>query len=93
MSSNHRNRVVTLVATAVSFIFVTFLIVGTSRAAFSDTTANDNNTVGSAGVVLTDDDSGSAMFTVADMSPDDTIVRCIEVTYDGTITTNDPIQL
>jgi len=35
-------------------------------------------------VAITDDDSGSALFTATGLTPGDTGTRCIEVTYNGT---------
>lgn len=93
MSRPSTDRTLTLVAAAVAFVFVTFLVVGASRAAFSDTTANDSNSLSAAGVVLDDDDSGTAMFSVSGMKPGDSQVKCIQVTYNGTITTGAPVQL
>ena len=88
-----RNRTATVVAAFAAFVFVTFLVVGASRAAFADSTDNTSNTVSAAGIVLDDDDSGSAMFSVAGMKLGDVQTKCITVTYNGTITTGAPIQL
>ncbi|MEZ5323147.1 MAG: hypothetical protein R2698_13930 [Microthrixaceae bacterium] len=93
MHLSARNRVSTIAAAALSLAFVTFLVVGSSRAAFSGTTDNTANSVTAAGVALADDDTGSAMFNVTGMKPGDTQTKCIVVTYNGTITTGAPIQL
>ena len=65
------------------------LVVTTSRAAFSYTTVNPNNDFAAGDVVLFDNDADAAMFSVADMKPNDTVESCILVTYDGSITPAD----
>jgi len=71
-------------ATAVTVLLVvSALVFGTSRAAFSATTTNPNNSWDSGTVTLTDDQSGSALFTSTDMVPGDEANNCIEVTYGG----------
>jgi hypothetical protein len=70
------------------------LVLTTSRAAFSAQTDNTTNSVGAGDVTLTDDDSGSAMFTISNMAPDDAaVVECIEVTYSGTIADPGDVRL
>ncbi len=56
-----------------------------SNAAFTATTSNANNTWSAGTVTLTDNDSGTAMFTVADVVPGDTTTQCILVTYGGSV--------
>lgn len=87
------NRLVKIVSFAVSLLFVTFLVVGSSRAAFSDTTDNTANSISASSIQLVDDDSGSAMFTATGMKPGDTLTKCIQVTYNGDITPATPIKL
>jgi hypothetical protein len=60
-----------------------------SSAAFFDTTVNTGNTWSAGTVILTDDDAGSAMFTVTNMSPLATVTECIVVTYSGTMLPSD----
>ncbi|MEZ5322831.1 MAG: hypothetical protein R2698_12300 [Microthrixaceae bacterium] len=60
------------------------LIWRASQAAFSTTTANASNSFAASAVTLSDDDSGSAMFTLGDLVPSSTATRCIQVTYTGT---------
>ncbi len=72
------------VATLASFLLVSFLVVGTSRAVFSDTTDNTGNSLSAGTVTLTDDDSGSVLFNVT-MLPGDTVQNCIVVTYGGSV--------
>ena len=67
-------------------LLTTALIMTASMAAFSDTTDNSGNTWSAGTVVLTDDDGpGSAMFTVGNMAPLDTVIECIVVTYSGSL--------
>ncbi len=54
-------------------------------AAFSATTDNTGNAFVAGTVTLTDNDSGTAMFNVPNMTLNDTAVGCIEVTYSGTL--------
>lgn len=86
-------RLTRVAAFSFSLLFVSFVVVGTSRGAFSDTTSNTANSVSAGSVSIVDDDSGSVMFNVSGMVPNDTAVNCIVVTYQGDITTSSPIQL
>ncbi|WP_189168902.1 TasA family protein [Pilimelia anulata] len=61
------------------------LVWQSTQAAFSATTGNQDNAFGAGRVTLTDNDSGSAMFTVPDLAPGDTGNACIEVTYGGNL--------
>ncbi|NNF09059.1 MAG: hypothetical protein HKN74_02130 [Acidimicrobiia bacterium] len=70
-----------------SLVFVSFLVIRTSRSAFSDTTDNQTNQFSAGSVTLVDDDSGSALFTVTDMAPTDSVTECITVTYQGSLDT------
>jgi hypothetical protein len=78
----------TLVAAAVpvAFLLSGALIWQASYAAFTDTTSNDNNSWTAGSVTITDDDGGSALFTVSGLVPGATGARCITVTYSGTVT-------
>lgn len=69
------------------------VVVATSSAAFTATTNNTGDTWTAATLALTDDDSTSAMFNVAGMVPGQTETRCIEVTYNGTASSLNPIKL
>jgi len=53
--------------------------------AFSATTVNAGNTFDAGTVVLTDNDANTAMYNIADAKPNDVVVRCIRVTYSGTL--------
>lgn len=62
--------------------FIAFL--GT-YSAFTAADTNDGNTITSGTVSLTDDDSGSAMYSVTNQKPGDTVQKCIKVTYAGSL--------
>ena len=70
-------------AVAAALLMVTVLTVTRSQAVFTDTT-DSASSFATETVVLTDDDSGSALFSVTGMSGGDTVVDCITVTYSGT---------
>src|SRR4051794_4205624 len=58
--------------------------VGGTFAALRATTSNSGNSISSATVLIGDNDSGSALFSLAGMKPTDAAVsRCIKVTYTG----------
>jgi hypothetical protein len=56
-----------------------------TNSAFSSQTDNTGNAFAAGTVTLTDDDSGTAMFDATGMTPGDTVVGCIEVTYSGSL--------
>lgn len=56
-----------------------------TNAAFSAQTDNQGNQFAAGTVSLTDDDGGTALFTVTDMIPGQTETGCIEVTYSGSL--------
>lgn len=56
--------------------------------AFSSTTENPGNTFSAGSVSLTDNDTGTAMFTMTNMVPGSTDTGCIKVSYTGTLTSN-----
>jgi len=76
---------VRLTAIATAILMVTILTVSRSQAAFTATTANGPNAFATGSVVLSDDDSGTAMFNVSNMTPGNPVSRCITVTYSGTV--------
>jgi hypothetical protein len=73
---------------------VAAMITRTSQAAFSATTDNTGNYFNGGTVTLTDDDGGAtALFSVDGMEPGQTETGCIEVSYDGTITTPSAVRV
>lgn len=69
-----------------SLLLISFLVMRTSSAVFSDTTENDGNNITADTVTLSDNDEGVALFAVDGVVPNDVLTRCIEVTYDGSAT-------
>jgi Camelysin metallo-endopeptidase len=53
--------------------------------AFSATTVNAGNTFDAGTVVINDNDAGSAMYNITAAKPNDVVVRCIRVTYAGSL--------
>lgn len=83
-------RIASLVA---SLVFVAFLVVGSSRAAFTATTDNTSNSASAGTVALVDDDSGSVLFNLSALAPLDSGTECIVVTYNGDLTPGSAVQL
>jgi hypothetical protein len=57
-------------------------------AAFSGTTANSGDSFTAGTVSLSDNDSGSAMYSVSNAKPGDSAQSCITVTYGGSLSAN-----
>ena len=74
-----------------AFVLMSALVVTGSRAAFFDTTDNAANSWAAGTVIITDDDTGSAMFSVSDMAPTQSVVNCIVLTYSGSLTPADVV--
>lgn len=66
-------------------VIASAVAVRSSSAAFTATTANTGNSWEAGSVTLGDDDSDTAMFSVTGMMPGDPEVRCIEVSYSGSL--------
>lgn len=77
--------VIRVAAIATALLMLTVLTVTRSQAAFSATTSNTGNSFAAGTVVLTDDDTGSAMFSITGMAPGTAETECIEVSYTGTL--------
>ena len=87
-----RNWLAASIAMLASFMLVSFLVVGTSRAVFSDTTDNTGNSISAGSLTLTDDDLGTVLFNVT-MLPGDQVQNCITVTYSGTAADPGPVRM
>jgi predicted ribosomally synthesized peptide with SipW-like signal peptide len=74
----------TLVTLLVLGVVGTLAGVGTFSA-FSSTTDNTGNTFAAGTVYIADNDAGSAMYNVTDQKPGDTTVKCIRLTYTGSL--------
>ncbi len=73
------------------------MVMGTSRALFTNPTSNDANAWTSGSLILvneaatadgaspTFDETGSALFTISDMVPGDSNTVCFEVIYEGSV--------
>ncbi len=93
------SRAATLRVTAIvgGFLIAILMVMGVSRALFTNPTSNDNNAWSSGNVVLvnegalvdggppTFDETGFAIFTATDMVPGDTNTVCFEVIYQGSV--------
>lgn len=89
-----RTSTTRLGAFALSLLLVGFLVVTGSRAAFTDTTDNTGNAFAAGDLELVDDDGGAtALFSVANMVPGDSVTDCIEVTYQGSIANPAAVKL
>jgi hypothetical protein len=84
-----RRRTVAAVVGVVLGLVVSGLLVwrGTS-AVFSSTTADGPNSFTLGSVTLSDDDTGSALFSAAGLVPGSTGSNCIAVSYTGTVATS-----
>jgi hypothetical protein len=67
------------------------VVVQASRAAFSVPTTDTTSAFST--VDLVDDDSGSAMFSITNMVPGQTVAKCIVVTYQGTVSNPAAVKL
>ena len=83
--SRKTRRIITLVATPAAIVIAGALIWQASYSSFSGTTRNPGNNWSTGTVALTDDDTGSARFQVADMVPGQTDTKCITVTATATV--------
>ncbi len=91
------SRAITLkVAAAIvgSVLISTLMVLGVSRALFTNPTSNDANTWTSGNVVLVNqnavtdgvfDETGAAIFAITDMVPGDTNTVCFQVIYEGSV--------
>lgn len=92
------HRTAHLTAAAVTgLMLVILMVMGVSRALFTNPTSNDANVWRSGNVVLvnegalvdggspTFDETGMAVFAVTDMVPGDTETVCFEVIYEGSV--------
>ncbi len=93
MNTATLQRRLPVIAMAVALLLVALMVTRTSQAAFTATTDNTGNSFSAGSVTLTDNDLGSAMFTLLNMAPGDSQTDCIEVTYSGSITSPQPVVL
>ena len=79
-----RRRPLALVASAI-VVIVTLAVVAWTWSAFSSTTSNSANSAAAGTVVLSDNDSGTAVFSMNAVKPGDTDAGCIKVTSTGSL--------
>lgn len=80
-------------AALAALALVGFFVVRTSQAAFTGQTSSTGNTF-SAGTVSLDNDRGSsAMFNATDLGPGDSVTDCILVTYTGSLTPSQAVDV
>lgn len=75
-----------IAAAFAALLLVTAMVWQVSSATFTGTTDNGPNSWDAGTVALSDNDNGTAMFTVTGLKPGDTGTDCVYVTYDGTLT-------
>jgi hypothetical protein len=82
-AGGHRRTFV--VAVPLALVASSALVYQASNAAFTASTSNGSNTWSSGTVLLADDDSGAVMFQAANIKPGSTGIKCVNVTYSGTL--------
>lgn len=88
-----RHRQLAVIGGAVgAMALVSTFVLQASSAVFTAQTDNLDNSFVTSDVELSDNDSGTALFTVSDMNQSDVETRCIEVSYTGT-TDPQPVAL
>lgn len=92
-TTDRQRTLAVAVAGLLGLALVAMMITRTSAAAFSATTDNTGNYFNGGTVTLTDDDGALALFSVDAMDPGDTATGCIEVSYEGTITTPSAVKV
>lgn len=84
--SVRRSRIIQLIAAALSVALVATLVMQTSKAAFNAQTTNPDNSWATGTVAISDDDSGTALFSTAtdgNLTGGQVLTKCIAVTYSG----------
>jgi predicted ribosomally synthesized peptide with SipW-like signal peptide len=96
-NGSSRGRLPAVLALVFSFlasmVVISMLVVTSSIAAFSDTTAGTGNTFSTGTVDLVDDDLGAVLFTATAMVPGDSVTDCITVTYQGSVANPSGVKL
>ena len=82
-----------VMAVLFSGLLVASLVMRTSAAGFSATTNNGANSWQTGTVVLTDNDSGAALFSSAMLDGGQAVTKCINVTYSGTFTSGTIVKM
>ena len=66
-------------------VVVAGLIIFGINAAYVATTTNPNNSVSAGSVEISDNDSDTALYSVSNRKPGDSVSKCIRVTYTGSL--------
>jgi len=74
--------------TVVGLVISAAFVWQSSHAAFTDTTTNPGNTFTSGSVTVTDNKGGVKVFNLSGLKPGDSGDQCIQVTYQGTLSTS-----
>ncbi|MDX1450031.1 MAG: TasA family protein [Acidimicrobiia bacterium] len=86
MQRTHHGRLwLHALAGTLALAIVGFMVIRASTAAFFDTTVNTGNGFAAGTVTLTDDDTTTALFDLANLAPGDGATSCIAVTYSGSL--------
>lgn len=97
MTARPRRRLTAVItAAAASLLLVGLGLARVSEAGFSATTDNPGDAWSSGTVILTDDDTGAAMFATATdglLDGGSTQANCLTVTYNGTLTTDITVRV
>ena len=88
-----RGRLLVMAGIPLGMIGSAALVWQASYAAFSGKTENASNTITSGTVSLSDNDSGTAAFTLTGLRPGSSGSRCIVVTYTGSLTPSTDVQV
>lgn len=83
--SKRATKIAAAATTPLAVLVAGGLVWQASYAAFTGQTRNSGNDWSTGSVALTDDDQGSARFTVTNMTPGDTDTRCITVTANASV--------
>lgn len=88
-----RTSKLNLLAGLLALALISAMVLRMSSAAFTGSTSNSGNSWDAGTVSLSDNDSGSAMFTAPNMKPGDSVNGCVQVTYTGSIVPSAPVSL
>jgi hypothetical protein len=80
-----RRRAIAAVLALLGVLLASSVIWQASNAAFTATTTNGVNSFSTGTVAITDNDSGTALFSVTALKPGSTGTACIRVTYSGSL--------
>jgi len=85
MMNNPTGRKVRLGAAVLAVVAASLMAFQATGAVFAATTENAGNAFTAGSVTISDNDTGTAMFNLTNMKPNDNAVGCIEVTYSGSL--------